>query len=58
MSSIHADIKRHAGLYETLLNAIPSSVLLVSQDLRIALASGNFLEKSRRTEEQLSLIHI
>jgi PAS domain S-box-containing protein len=52
MSSIHADIKRHAGLYETLLNAIPSSVLLVSQDLRIALASGNFLEKSRRTEEQ------
>ena len=52
MSSIPADSKRNVRLYETLLNAIPSSVLLVSRDLRIALASRNFLEKSRRTEEQ------
>ncbi len=39
-------------LYETLLNAIPSSVLLVGRDLRIALANRNFLERSRRTEEE------
>ena len=40
------------GLYETLLNAIPSSVLLVGRDLRIALTNRNFLEKSRRTAEE------
>jgi len=52
MSANQADIKRDIGFYETLLNAIPSSVLLVGRDLRIALASRNFLEKSRRTEGQ------
>lgn len=33
-----------------LLDAIPSSVLLVNQELRIVLANRNFLEKSRRLE--------
>jgi PAS domain S-box-containing protein len=52
MSANHADSGRYDRLYETLLNAIPSSVLLVGRDLRIALASRNFLEKSRRTKEE------
>jgi PAS domain S-box-containing protein len=52
MSADHADAKRHDSLYETLLNAIPSSVLLVGRDLRIALTNRNFLEKSRRTAEE------
>ncbi len=52
MSANHSDTMRHDSLYETLLNAIPSSVLLVRRDLRIALANRNFLEKSRRTEEE------
>jgi PAS domain S-box-containing protein len=40
------------SLYEMLLNAIPSSVLLVGRDLRITLANRNFLERSRRTKEE------
>jgi PAS domain S-box-containing protein len=52
MSADHAEAKRHDSLYETLLNAIPSSVLLVGRDLRIALTNRNFLEKGRRTEEE------
>jgi PAS domain S-box-containing protein len=53
MSADHADATRgHDSLYETLLNAIPSSVLLVGRDLRIALTNRNFLEKSRRTQEE------
>jgi len=52
MSANPEDAQRHERLYETLLNAIPSSVLLVGRDLRIALANRNFLEKSRRTEEE------
>jgi len=51
MGANPADAKRHERLYETLLNAIPSSVLLVGRDLRIALTNRNFLEKSRRTEQ-------
>ena len=52
MSTDHTDARRHDGLYETLLNAIPSSVLLVGRDLRIALTNRNFLEKSRRSAEE------
>lgn len=37
-------------LYTTLLDAIPSSVLLINQDMRIVSANRNFLDKSRRTE--------
>ncbi|MGA2557566.1 MAG: PAS domain S-box protein, partial [Verrucomicrobiota bacterium] len=40
------------SLYEMMLNAIPSSVLLVGRDLRITLANRNFLERSRRTREE------
>ena len=49
MSEDHADAKRDDSIYEMLLNAIPSSVLLVGRDLRITLANRNFLERSRRT---------
>jgi PAS domain S-box-containing protein len=41
--------QRYQQLYEMLLEAIPSSVLLIDRDLRIASANRNFLEKNRRT---------
>lgn len=44
--------RENEGLYQTLLNTIPMSVLLVARDLRVVLANRNFLEKGRRTEEQ------
>lgn len=40
---------RYAKLYTMLLNAIPSSVLLIGRDMRIISANRNFLEKSRRS---------
>jgi len=41
--------EQYQQLYDMLLDAIPSSVLLIDQDLRIASANRNFLEKNRRT---------
>lgn len=38
---------RYQKLYEMLLEAIPSSVLLIDHDLRIVSANRNFLEKMR-----------
>jgi PAS domain S-box-containing protein len=52
MSESPADDKRDDSLYEMLLNAIPSSVLLVGRDLRITLANRDFLQRSRRTREE------
>ncbi|MGA2866887.1 MAG: ATP-binding protein [Verrucomicrobiota bacterium] len=52
MNLSHAEAKRNESLYRVLLNAIPSSVLLVARDLRIVLANRNFLEKSRQTAEE------
>jgi PAS domain S-box-containing protein len=52
MSADRTDAKGVESLYEMLLNAIPSSVLLVGRDLRITLANRNFLERSRRTREE------
>lgn len=40
---------RHERLYTMLLEAIPSSVLLIDRDGRIVSANRNFLEKSRRS---------
>lgn len=37
-------------LFTTLLDAIPSSVLLINPEMRIVSANRNFLNKSRRTE--------
>src|SRR5208282_3054524 len=52
MIAAPADAKGDDSLYEMLLNAIPSSILLVGRDLRISLANRNFLERSRRTREE------
>lgn len=41
--------ERYEKLYAMLLNAIPSSILLIDRDMRIVTANTNFLEKSRRT---------
>ncbi|MBI4795040.1 MAG: PAS domain S-box protein [Deltaproteobacteria bacterium] len=43
------EFQRYRTLYEMLLEAIPSSVLLIDQDLRIVSVNRNFLEKNRRT---------
>lgn len=40
---------RYEKLYSMLLDAIPSSVLLIDRDMRIVSANWNFLEKSRRS---------
>jgi PAS domain S-box-containing protein len=40
---------RYEHLYTMLLDAIPSSVLLIARNLRILSANRNFLEKSQRT---------
>ena len=41
--------ERFEKLYAMLLDAIPSSVLLIDPDLRIVSANRNFLEKSQRS---------
>ena len=38
---------RYQKLYAMLLDAIPSSVLLIDRDLRIVSTNRNFLERSR-----------
>lgn len=43
---------RQEKLFEMLLEAIPSSVLLIDRDMRIVSANRNFLEKSRREREE------
>jgi len=42
-------LQRYKTLYDMLLEAIPSSVLLIDRDLRIVSVNRNFLEKNRRT---------
>ncbi len=44
-----ADSVQYEQLYAMLLEAIPSSVLLISRNLRILSANRNFLEKGRTT---------
>jgi PAS domain S-box-containing protein len=41
--------ERYEKLYGMLLDAIPSSILLIDRDMRIVSANQNFLEKSRRS---------
>jgi PAS domain S-box-containing protein len=43
------ELQRYRTLYGMLLEAIPSSVLLIDRDLRIVSVNRNFLEKNRRT---------
>jgi len=49
MNTDKTSFRRFEELYHMLLNAIPSSVLMVNKDMRIVTANRNFLEKSRRT---------
>ena len=42
---------RHAKLFEMLLEAIPSSVLLIDDQMRIVAVNRNFLEKNRKSRE-------
>lgn len=41
---------RYEKLYTMLLDAIPSSVLLINRDMRILSANRNYLEKSKRSK--------
>jgi PAS domain S-box-containing protein len=50
IASDSSEGKRFELLYRSLLDAIPSSVLLLDEDLRVVSANRNFLEKSRQTE--------
>lgn len=44
------ETERYQKLYAMLLDAIPSSVLLIDAQLRVVSANRNFLEKARRAE--------
>lgn len=44
---------RHKELLDTLLEAIPSSVLIMDLDLRIVLANRNFLQKNRMSHDEV-----
>jgi PAS domain S-box-containing protein len=44
------DVRDSEERYRLMFDAIPSSVLLVDESLRVALANRNFLQKARRTE--------
>ncbi len=44
------ETERYQKLYAMLLDAIPSSVLLIDAQLRVVSANRNFLEKARRSE--------
>lgn len=45
--------KRSELLYRMLMDAVPSSVLLLDEDLRVVLANRNFLEKSLQSAGQI-----
>jgi len=49
IASDASEKKRSEGLLRSLMDAIPSSVLLLDEELRVALANRNFLEKSHQT---------
>jgi len=48
-NKVEGSFDRYEKLYEMLLDAIPSSVLLIGRDTRIITANRNFLEKNRRS---------
>jgi PAS domain S-box-containing protein len=47
-ASTKVSTEHYQRLYTILLDAIPSSVLLIDKDMRVVSANRNFLEKSRR----------
>jgi PAS domain S-box-containing protein len=44
---------RYREMFGMFLESIPSSVLLISRDLRVVLANRNFIRKSRRSDEEV-----
>ena len=50
VEDVAGDIGRYQKLYAMLLDAIPSSVLLIDAQFRVVSANHNFLEKARRLE--------
>ena len=48
-SLYEGSLDRYEKLYPMLLDAIPSSVLMIDRDMRILSANRNFLEKSQRS---------
>ncbi len=46
---VKGESERYQKLYTMLLDAIPSSVLMIDRSMRIVSANRNFLEKSRRS---------
>jgi len=48
-AAVERSSERYEKLYAMLLDAIPSSVLLINRDMRIVSANQNFLKKSRKT---------
>lgn len=48
-SPLQSEAERYQKLYTMLLEAMPSSVLMIDRSMRIVSANRNFLEKSRRT---------
>ena len=53
VASDASERKKSELLYRMLMDAIPSSVLLLDDDLCVVLANKNFLEKSRQTASQI-----
>jgi PAS domain S-box-containing protein len=59
MSAVaNASPGRYEVLYEMLLEAIPSSLLVIDQALRIVWANRNFLEKARRPRSTTIGMHL
>ena len=50
-SELLQSVDRHKKMYTMLLDAIPSSLLMIDRDMKIIAANNNFLKKSRRTRQ-------
>ena len=51
--SQNSGLKRSQDLFEMLLQAIPSSLLVIDRDLRVVSANKNFLAKNRKGESEV-----
>lgn len=58
MSLWSSVVIEHESLSETLLDVIPSSVLLIDNELKITYANRNFITKSQRSERETIGHHI
>lgn len=51
---VGGDPHRYEELFGMFIESIPSSVLLISRDLRVVFANRNFITKSRRTHQDVN----